>query len=71
MQVASLQLVYGKFRNRLIYLKSDDLDLQHCCIPQDGNLNKPQKSRHIRSDDNLHNLLLNVNLLMENLMLRD
>ena len=66
-----VQLVYGKWNNQLIYLMSDGSDLKHYYILLCGNLNKQMLFRHIHSDGNPHNLPLNENLLMENLMLRD
>ena len=71
MLMVTIRLHYDTLNILSIILPHCDLDLLQCCMNLYDSLNKPMLFRHTRSDDNLHNLLLNVILLMENLMLRD
>ena len=71
MLMVSIHLHCGRLNILLIFLLHYDLDLLPCYMKLYDNLNTMMMFLNIRFDDNLHNLQLDVNLLKENLMLRD
>ena len=71
MFMVSIRLNCGRLNILLINQPRYDLDLLTCYMKLYDNLNIKWMFLNIRLDDNLHNLLFDVNQLMENLMLRD
>ena len=69
--MVSIRLHYGRLNILLINQPQYDSDLLPYYMKLYDNLNTMMMFLNIRFDDNLHNLQLDVNLLKENLMLRD